>query len=507
MDAPSWAAYGLAAAFLLLLLLSGHRRRRPLKLPPGPKPWPVIGNLNLIFPLPHRSIHELSRIYGPIMKLQVGSRGMVVCSSADMAKAFLKTHDAVFAYRPKIAAAKYMAYNCSGMAWSPCGPYFQQARRIFLAELFSAARQQSFEYIRVEEMRMLTRNLFEAKGQPINVKDHLSNLNLNVVCRMVLGKKYADKSKSSNVMSAEEFRKMVDELFFLMGTLNLGDFIPLLDFLDLQGYIKRMKAVNKKFDMFLEHVLGEHEARRVGVKGYEAKDMVDVLLQHVDDPNLEVKIERHGVKALILELIAGGTESSTVSVEWIMCELLKNPRILDKATRELDNVIGRERWVQEADVASLPYLDAVIKETMRLHPVGAFIGHHFASQDCRVNGYDVPKDTIVLVSKWSIGRDPKLWDDPENFIPERFIGKAIDVKGQSFELLPFGSGRRMCPAYNLGLRMIQTSLANLVHGFTWKLPEGMTREDLSMEEVLGLSTPKKIPLIAVAEPRLPLHLY
>ncbi|KAI6691625.1 hypothetical protein NL676_028453 [Syzygium grande] len=390
MDAPSWAACGIAclavaAASFLLLLLSGHFRRRKLKLPPGPKPWPIIGNLNLIGPLLHRSLHDLSRIYGPIMKLQVGSYDMVVCSSADMAKAFLKTHDAVFAYRPRNAAGKYTAYNYSGMTWSPYGPYFQQARKIFLAQLFSAARLQSFEYIRVEEMRVFTRNIFEAKGQSINLKDHLSDLNLNAVCRMVLGKKYTDKSESSNIVSAEEFRKMVDELFLLTGVLNLGDFIPLLDFLDLQvGYIKRMKAVNKKFDRFLEHVLGEHEARRVGVKGYEAKDMVDVLLQHVDDPNLEVKIERHGVKALTQELIAGGTEGSAASVEWAM---------------------------------------------------------------------------------------------------------------------------RMCPGYNLGLRMIQTSLANLIHGFTWKLPENMTREDLNMEEVSGLSTPKKIPLIAVAESRLPLHLY
>lgn len=206
-------------------------------------------------------------------------------------------------------------------------------------------------------------------------------------------------------------------------------------------------------------------------------------------------------------MIAGGTEGSAASVEWAMCELLKNPRTFHKATRELDNIIGRERWVQEADVANLPYLNAVMKETMRLHPVGAFLAHRFASQNCEVAGYDIPKGTRVLVSKWSIGRDPDLWDNPENFWPERFIGKTIDMKGQDCELLPFGSGRRMCPGYNLGLRMIQTSLANLIHGFTWKLPEDMTREHLNMEENAGLSTPKKIPLIAVVEPRLPSHLY
>ncbi|XP_030539505.1 trimethyltridecatetraene synthase-like [Rhodamnia argentea] len=509
MDAPSWAACAitcLAATFLLLLLLPGHLRRRKLKLPPGPKPWPVIGNLNLVGPLPHRSLHDLSRIYGPIMKLKVGYYNMVVCSSADMAKAVLKTYDTAFAYRPQLAAGKYTAYNYSNMVWTPYGPYFRQARKIFLAHLFAAARLQSFEYIRVEERRVLIRNLFEAKGQPVNLQDHLLDLTLNVISRIVLGKKYTEKSESSSIVSPEEFKKMIAEWFVLNGVVNMGDFGPWLDFLDLQGYIKRMKAVSKKFDRFLEHVLGEHEARRVGVEGYEAKDMVDVLLQQVDDPNLEVKIERDGVKALIEDLILGGTDTSAMSMEWAISELLKNPRINDEATRELDSVIGRERWVQEADLVNLPYINAIVKETMRLHPAAALLAR-FASRDCKVSGYDIPKGTRVVVSAWSIMRDPEYWDNPEKFMPERFIGNAIDVTGNDFELLPFGSGRRMCPGYSFGLKVIPTGLANIIHGFIWKLPEAMTREDLNMEEDPGLINPKKIPLVAVGEPRLPLHLY
>ncbi|KAI6691629.1 hypothetical protein NL676_028457 [Syzygium grande] len=417
MDPPSWAAYGIAclAAAFFLLHLSSHLRRRKLKLPPGPKPWPIIGNLNIIDPFLHRSIHDLSRMYGPLVKLQVGCHDVVVGCSADMAKAFLQTHDTVFAYRPKLATGKYTAYNYSNMGWSPYGPYLQQAR--------------SFEYIRVEEMKVLTRNLFEAKGQPINVKDHLSDFTLNVISRMVLGNKYTDMSDSSNIVSPREFKKMVAEWFVLNGVVNIGDdFAPWLDFLDLQGYIKRMKTLSKKFDRFLEHVLDEHEAKRVGVKDREAKDTVDVLLQHVNDPNLKVKIERHGVKALIQDLIVGGTDTSAMSMEWSMSELLKNPRIYNEATRELDGIIGRERWVQEADLVNLPYINAIVKETMRLHPPGSFLPPRSASRDCKVAGYDIPKGTIVIISTWSIMRDPEHWDNPEKFSPERFIGKAIDVK-------------------------------------------------------------------------------
>jgi cytochrome P450 len=235
--------------------------------------------------------------------------------------------------------------------------------------------------------------------------------------------------------------------------------------------------------------------------------MVDVLLQFADNPNLEVKLKREGVKAFTQDLIAGGTESSAVTVEWALSELLKKPEVFAKATEELDRVVGRGRWVTEKDVPSLTYVDAIVKETMRLHPVAPMLVPRLSREDTSVDGYDIPAGTRVLVSVWTIGRDPKLWDAPEEFMPERFIGNKIDVKGQDFELLPFGSGRRMCPGYSLGLKVIQLSLANLLHGFAWRLPDGVTREQLSMEEIFGLSTPRKFPLEAVVEPKLPAHLY
>ncbi|GJN33876.1 hypothetical protein PR202_gb22504 [Eleusine coracana subsp. coracana] len=319
---------------------------------------------------------------------------------------------------------------------------------------------------------------------------------------MVLGKKYLDGS------GAEEFKWMLDELFLLNGVLNIGDSIPWLDWMDLQGYIKRMKKLGKMFDRFLEHVVEEHNQRRLHEgNSFVAKDMVDVLLQIADDPNLEVELNRESVKAFTQDLIAGGTESSAVTVEWAISELLKKPEVIAKATEELDRVIGRNRWVTEKDMPHLPYVDAIVKETMRLHPVAPMLVPRLSRDDSTVAGYDIPAGTRVLVSVWSIGRDPELWDAPEEFQPERFLGSRIDVKGQDYELLPFGSGRRMCPGYSLGLKVIQVSLANLLHGFEWKLPRGVTKEELNMEEIFGLSTPRKFPLQAVVVPKLPAHLY
>ncbi|GMI77871.1 TRANSPARENT TESTA 7, CYTOCHROME P450 75B1 [Hibiscus trionum] len=509
METPSWVSYFIAwLATVALILLSLHLRRgRKLNSPPGPKPWPIIGNLNLIGSLPHRSIHALSLKYGPLMQLKFGSFPVVVASSAEMATAVLKTNDVIFTDRPQIAAGKYTTYNYSNITWAPYGPYWRQARKICMTELFSAKRLESYDYIRREEMKLFLKRLYESCGTPIVVKDHFSSLSLSVISRMVFGKKYTEGTGEAEIVSPKEFNEMLEELFFLNGVLDIGDSIPWLSFLDLQGNIKRMKALSKKFDMFLEHVLDEHNERRRGVQDYVAKDMLDVLLQLSEDPDLDVKLERHSVKAITMELTAGGTESSTVTLEWAISELLKKPEVLAKATEELDRVIGRDRWVEEQDIVNLPYIDSIVKETMRLHPVAPMLTPRVARQDCQLLGYDIPKGTRALVSVWAIGRDPSHWNNPDVFFPGRFMEQTVDIRGRDFKLLPFGAGRRMCPGYPLGIKVIQVSLANVLHGFTWELPGNTSGNDLNMEEIFGLSTPKKYPLQAVPEPRLPLHMY
>ncbi|CAL5375523.1 unnamed protein product [Camellia sinensis] len=509
METHSWIVLAMAwLATLAILSKVFNYRHHQGTSPPGPKPWPIIGNLNLIGPLPHQSLHKLSQKYGHLMQLKFGSYSVVVASSAEMAKQFLKTHDHIFASRPAIAAGKYTTYNYSNITWSPYGPYWRQGRKIFLTELFSAKRLESYEYIRVEERQAFISQLFALSGKPIMLRGHISHMTLSVMSRIVLGKKYISESlREKSVLRVEEFQEMLDELFFLNGVVNVGDWIPWIEFLDLQGYVKQMKALSKKFERFHDLVLGEHIARKEEEKDFVAKDMVDVLLQLLDDPNLEIKFNGDSVKAFILDLIAGGTDTSAITLEWAMSELLKKPDLINKATKELDRVIGRERWVEEKDFPQLPYLDAIVKETMRLHPVVVLLAPHLALEDCKVAGYDIRKGTRVFINTWSMGRDPTIWDAPEEFCPERFLGKEIDVRGQSFELLPFGSGRRMCPGYSLGLKMIRSSLANMLHGFSWKLPDNLKTEDLGMEEVFGLTTLRKTPLVAVVEPRLSGRLY
>ncbi|XP_021758708.1 cytochrome P450 71A1-like [Chenopodium quinoa] len=510
MEAPTWATYFLASlAAIAIVLLTNHLCRRKLNLPPGPKPWPIIGNFNLIGSLPHRSIDKLSKKYGHVMMLKFGSVPVLVGSSVEMAKIILKTNDEIFAGRPRIASGKYTTYNYYDITWSQYGPYWRLARKICLMKLFSSKRLESYEYIRIEELNSFLRCIFNTNEESILLKDYLFTLNLNVISRMVLGKKYTGKNEEEKlIVTLKEFKSMVDEWFFLNGVLNLGDWIPCLKYMDVQGYEKRMKILGKKFDRFLEHVLDEHNARReIEKENWVPKDMVDVLLQLADDPNNEVKLERIGVKAFTQELLAGGTESSTTTIEWAMSELIRRTDIIAKAREEMDQVIGRERWVLEKDIQNLSYVCAIVKETMRLHPVAPLLAPHLAREQVNIKGYDIHKGSVVFVNTFTIQRDPKVYERPDEFWPERFIGKNIDVKGHNFELLPFGSGRRMCPGYNLGLKVIETSLANLLHGFAWKLPNNMKPQDLDMDEVYGLSNPKKIPLSVCAEPRLCRHIY
>ncbi|TVU05648.1 hypothetical protein EJB05_48817, partial [Eragrostis curvula] len=509
MELSPWITLLIIAIAAFIHCKIKDKSHRVYKLPPGPKPWPVIGNLNLIGALPHRSIHKLSKMYGPLMHLRFGSVSVVVGSSVDMAKFFLKTGDVLFLDRPRTAAGKHTTYNYTDIMWSPYGAYWRQARRICASELFSPRRLMSFEHIRTDEVRALVRNLLtaSASGRPgyLN-RDYLSPLGMNVITRMVLGHS-TETILTGPMTSLAEFKRMMEELMLLNGVINIGDCIPWLDWLDLQGYVRRMKKLSKMFDSFLEFVLNEHSERQLREgENFVAKDIVDMLMQLAEDPTLEVKIARVGVKAFTLDLIVGGTESSPITMEWAMSELLKKPTVFATATDELDRVVGRGRWVTEKDIPHLPYLEAIIKETMRLHPMGPLLAPWVAREDATVDGYDIPKGTRVHVNVWSIGRDPALWDAPVEFIPERFVGSKMDVKGQDFELLPFGSGRRMCPGYNLGLKEIQLGLANLLHGFTWRLPDGMAKEDLSMDEVFGLSTTRKFPLEVVVEARLPTEL-
>lgn len=518
----------ILAVYVVLRYISSPRgRSKPLNLPPGPRGWPVIGSLGALAGAlpPHRALAALAARHGPLMHLRLGSYHAVVASSADTARLVLKVHDLAFADRPRTAAGEVASYGYLGIVHTPYGAYWRMARKLCATELFSARRVDSFERVRAQEMRALARGLFECAGRgAVAVREHVAGATLRNILRMAVGEKWSGCYGSPE---GEAFRRTLDEAFAVTGAVsNVGEWVPWLGWLDLQGCVRRMKRLRAQYDRFFEQILDDHDHKktrrergRPGAGDSAADDdLVDVLLRLVeeDEDRPETteasRLTRDGVKAFVQDIVAGGTESSAVTIEWAMSELLRRPDALRAATAELDRVIGHGRWVTERDLPDLPYIDAVVKETMRLHPVGPLLVPHHAREHTVVAGYDVPAGARVLVNVWAIARDPASWPDaPDAFRPERFLngssGASVDVRGAHFELLPFGAGRRMCPAHGLAMKLVTAGVANLVHGFAWRLPDGMAPEDVSMEELFGLSTRRKVPLVAVAEPRLPAHLY
>lgn len=222
----------------------------------------------------------------------------------------------------------------------------------------------------------------------------------------------------------------------------------------------------------------------------------------MESEHAEFPIDRRHVKSVMLDMLIGSMDTSATAIDWILSELLRHPRVMMKVQDELQQLVGMERMVEESDLDKLEYLDMVVKEAFRLHPVAPLLIPHEATQDCTINGYHIPQKARLTINVWAIGRDPNAWTDPEKFVPERFEGSSIDLRGRDFQLLPFGAGRRGCPGQQLGLLMSKLVVAELVHCFDWKLPDDALPTDLDMTEEFGLVTIRAKHLLAIPTCRL-----
>ena len=198
-------------------------------------------------------------------------------------------------------------------------------------------------------------------------------------------------------------------------------------------------------------------------------------------------------------MVVGGTDTSSNTVEFALAEIMNKPEVMRKTQQELEDVVGKDNIVEESHIDKLPYLHAVMKETLRLHPALPLLVPHCPSETCNVGGYTIPKGSRIFVNLWAIQRDPSIWKNPLNFDPERFLNSKWDYSGSEFNYFPFGSGRRICAGIAMAERMVMYSLATLLHSFDWKLPHG---EKLELTEKFGFVLKKKIPLIAIPTPRL-----
>ncbi|XP_062113763.1 cytochrome P450 71AU50-like [Humulus lupulus] len=497
-----WKVLSLLVLFVVgygyVLRKKTKEKKKKKNLPPGPKGYPLFGSLNLLGQHPHRDLQKLSQKYGPIMHIKLGIIPTIVVSSPKAAELFLKTHDLVFASRPPQEAFKHISWEQRNLVFAPYGSYWRDMRKMCTLELLSTLKINSFRDMRRKEIGLLIEFVKNAASDrtAVDLSAKITTTNANMSCEMVLGKKYSDDE-----LDPRGFKAIVQEGMHLAATPNLGDYIPFLAPLDLQGLTKRMKAVRKVFDAFLDRIIDEHIQSK-DKDDHEAKDFVDVMLKIMGSEQSEYNIERPNIKAIILDMLVASLDTSSTAIEWVMSELIKHPTTMKKLQEELKIMVGMERMVEESDLEKLPYLDMVIKESMRLHPVAPLLIPHAAMEDCTVDGSHIPQNSRVIIDIWTIGRDPKCWNEPEKFIPERFLGSDIDFKGRDFKFFPFGSGRRGCPGMQLGLTVVRSMVAQLVHCFNWELPDGMVASELDMSEEFGLTTPRAKHLVAIPSYRL-----
>ncbi|KAJ0702313.1 putative flavonoid 3'-monooxygenase [Helianthus annuus] len=502
MDIITPLLYTFFTAFVFFVLHS-QRSRHSKRLPPGPTPWPIVGNLPHLSTLPHHSLTALAKKYGPLMHLRFGFVDVVVVTSASVAAQIIKVHDVNFASRPPNSGAKHMAYNYHDLVFAPYGPRWRMLRKICVLNLFSAKALANFRHVRQEEVAKLTRALVGAGQSTVRLGQLINVCTTNALARVLLGRRVFDDSDPK----ANEFKEMVIELMVLGAEFNIGDFIPALDWLDLQGITKKMKKLHDRFDSFINFIFEEHKSANRGEPHHV--DLLTTLKNDVDGEGS--KLSDIEIKALYLNLFTAGTDPTNSTVEWAIAELIRHPQILKQAQKELDIVVGQDRLVTELDLGQLTIIQAITKETFRLHPPSAIALPRIASESCEVDRYYIPKGSTLLFNLWAIARDPKFWTDPLEFKPTRFLPGGeksnVDIRGNDFEVMPFGAGRRMCVGMSLGLRMTQLLIATLVQSFDWELANGLEPEKLNMDESYGLTLQKAEPLMVHPKPRLAPHVY
>ncbi|KAF3626496.1 hypothetical protein BC332_30249 [Capsicum chinense] len=465
------------------------------KFPPGPKGLPILGHLHLLGKNPHQDLQKLAKKHGPLMFMRLGLVPTYVASSVDLSEKFFKTYGHIFADRPHNEAAHYVAYGQKDLIFSKYGPYWRNLRKLTTLHLLTNQKINSFQPMRRQQVELMIESLKnEARDRlVVDLSAKVATLSTDLTCLMVFGKKYMDED-----LDKRGFKAVLQEVVHLAVTPNLGDFFPILGVIDLQGLTRRLKDLSKVFDEFLEKIIDEH------VQSYDqkqSKDFVDILLDIMQSGDTEFQFDRIRIKALLFDMLIAATDTSSTSIDWILTELLRHPHVMKKLQKELEKVVGLERMVKESDLENLKYLDMVVKEGMRLHSVVP-ISQREAREDCVVDGFHIRKGSRIMINNYAVQRDPNVWSEPEKFLPERFVGSSIDVRGHHFQLLPFSAGRRSCPAVELGIIIVRLAVAQLVHCFDWELPMDMEPCDLNIDEHFGLVTSREKNLMVIPTYRL-----
>ncbi|KAK4599280.1 hypothetical protein RGQ29_009368 [Quercus rubra] len=489
----------LVSTIFIIIKLSNNRNKN---LPPSPFSLPIIGHLHLLKPPLYKTVETLTLQYGPVLYLKFGSRPILVVSSPSIVEECLTKNDIVFANRPPTMAGKHFTYNSTAPVWAPYGNLWRNIRRFASVEVFSHISLQKSSIIREEEVHSILGQLYKVskiEPQKVELRYLFSLLVSNIIMRIVTGKPCVGKEVESMDVG-KELLKEFKENFFADLAMNMCDFFPVLRWVGYKGLEKEMIRLQRKRDEVLGRLIDEIKQKKTSslsnatIVDVETKGTLIETLVHLRESEPEFYSD-NVIKSILLTMFVAGTDTTVTTMEWAMSLLLNHPEVLQKVKVEIDNQVGSGRLLDDSDFAKLPYLRCVINETLRLYPPQPLLLPHFSSKDCTVGGFHVPRGTILLVNAWFMHRNPKLWEEPTRFKPERF--EAIDEEREGFKYIPFGMMRRACPGSSMGLRVLSLALGALIQCFDW---ERVGKEMLDMNPNLGFLLSKAEPLESICRP-------
>ncbi|KAJ4701676.1 putative Cytochrome P450 [Melia azedarach] len=487
----------LAFIFSIILIIKLVFARQQ-NLPPSPFSIPIIGHLHLIKQPLHRGLETLSSKYGPIIYLRFGSRRALVVSSPSAVEECFTKNDLIFANRPQSMAGDHFTYNYTAPVWAPYGRIWRSLRRFAAAEIFSSNNLQKFFPLLEDEVRHLLRHLFKRStcgNQELELKTSFSLLIVNFIMRVVAGKR-GTAEEAADMEVPKKFLLEFKEIFFPSLSMNICDFFPILRLIGYKGIEKNFIRLQKMRDDYLQKLIDEVCLKKTSssltATSTRNMSLIETLLSlQESEPEF---YSDDVLKSIILMMFIAGVETTTISLEWAMALLLNHPEALKKVKAEIDINVGSGRMLNDLDLHNLPYLRCVINETLRLYPPSPLLLPHSSSENCTVGGYHIPQGTMLIVNTSAMHRDPKVWEEPSKFKPERF--EATFGEREGFKYIPFGMGRRACPGAAMAVRTVAFALGSLIQCFEWE----KIGKEMDMSQNVGLSLSKAKPLVALCSP-------
>ncbi|XP_054786540.1 cytochrome P450 89A2-like isoform X2 [Prosopis cineraria] len=496
----------LLRAFFNLLLPS-----RSPSLPPGPLRIPILGSFIFV----GKSFSELEPIlrtlhakYGPMVTLPIGSRVAIFIADRSLAHQALVQNGAVFSDRPKAPpAARIINSNQHNISSAFYGPTWRVLRRNLTSEMLHPTRIKSFSGARKWVLDVLLSRLRSdsESSQSVKVVDHLQYAMFCLLVFMCFGEGFDEKQ----VKDIEYVQRRLLLSFTKFNVLNLWPRVTRILFRN--RWEELLQMLKDRENVMIPLIRDRKKAKEERLsKSNEDNNMeerkstvsyLDTLLD-LQLPEEKRKLEESEMISACSEFLDGGTDTTATALQWILANLVKYPHIQQRLVDEIREVMGEreDKEVKEEDLTKMPYLKAVILEGLRRHPPGHFVLPHAVSEDVVLNDYLVPKNGTVNFMVAEMGWDPRVWENPMEFKPERFLNsegsgsEAFDITGsKEIKMMPFGVGRRMCPGYNLAMLHLEYYVANLIWNFEWKAPT----DHVDLSEIQEFTVVMKSPLQCV----------